>query len=103
MRADYQKNIDGGFFVFSDMTVKVLGVFRLHFSLFEYRKQSQEVCFLGSVISERFKVLLSKDFKGLDESTYLSRTFSDQGVRIRLRKEPRYVLGLTLLSISSNL
>lgn len=30
-----------------------------------------------------------KDFKGLDESTYLSRAFSDQGVRLRLRKEPR--------------
>ncbi|KAK3077279.1 hypothetical protein LTS18_010746, partial [Coniosporium uncinatum] len=30
-----------------------------------------------------------KDFKGLEESTYLSRAFADQGVRLKLRKEPR--------------
>jgi hypothetical protein len=37
-------------------------------------------------------VLLPKDFKGMDESTYLSRAFSDQGVRLRLRKEPRAMM-----------
>ena len=29
----------------------------------------------------------------MDESTYLSRAFSDQGVRLRLRKEPRAMMG----------
>jgi hypothetical protein len=28
----------------------------------------------------------------MDESTYLSRAFSDQGVRLRLRKEPRAMM-----------
>lgn len=34
-------------------------------------------------------VVTQKEFRGLDESTYLSRAFSDQGIRLRLRKEPR--------------
>jgi hypothetical protein len=36
-----------------------------------------------------FLVVVQKDWKGLQESTYISRAFSDQGVRIRLRKEAR--------------
>ena len=68
-----------------------------------------QVAFLASVVSEPFKVVQQKDFRGLDESTYLSRAFSDQGVRLRLRKEPRafgLVLNLTyygsLLTLSSS-
>ena len=33
-------------------------------------------------------VVAAKDFHGMEESSYLSRAFSDQGVRLRLRKEP---------------
>jgi hypothetical protein len=89
--------------------VKVQGNFRLHFSLFDLHKSVQdprtasigllticrdtsEVQYLGSITSEPFRVLLPKDFKGMDESTYLSRAFSDQGVRLRLRKEPRAMM-----------
>lgn len=86
-------NKDGGFFVFGDISVKVQGTFRLHFSLFDLRKDSHDVVYLGSITSEPFRVLLPKDFKGMDESTYLSRAFSDQGVRLRLRKEPRAMMG----------
>lgn len=82
-------NKDGGFFVFGDISVKVAGKFRLHFSLYEFQNSSSEVMFLGSISSDAFSVLLPKDFKGMEESTYLSRAFSDQGVRLRLRKEPR--------------
>lgn len=35
----------------------------------------------------------AKQWQGLVESTHLSRTFSDQGVRLRLRKENRNVAG----------
>lgn len=82
-------NKDGGFFVFGDISVKVAGTFRLHFSLFDLRKDSGCAMYLGSVTSQPFKVCLPKDYRGLEESTYLSRAFSDQGVRLRLRKEPR--------------
>lgn len=86
-------NKDGAFFVFGDISVKVQGTFRLHFSLFDLHKDTSEVHFLASITSTPFKVVQAKDFKGLDESTYLSRAFSDQGVRLRLRKEPRAMMG----------
>ncbi|KAF2733439.1 hypothetical protein EJ04DRAFT_524500 [Polyplosphaeria fusca] len=86
-------NKDGGFFVFGDISIRMQGSFRLHFSLFELRKELGSVQYLGNITSEPFKVLLPKDFKGMDESTYLSRAFSDQGVRLRLRKEPRAMMG----------
>ena len=34
-----------------------------------------------------------KEYPGLEESTDLSRSFADQGVRLRLRKEPRTLSG----------
>jgi|TARA_R110002003_G_scaffold70_12_gene6408 hypothetical protein len=84
------KNIDnkeGGFFIFGDVSVKVVGRFRLRFTLHELI--GNEALYLGEVISEPFEVSQAKDFKGLRESTYLSRAFSDQGVRLRLRKDTR--------------
>ncbi|CAG5141084.1 uncharacterized protein ALTATR162_LOCUS860 [Alternaria atra] len=82
-------NKDGGFFVFGDISVKIQGSYRLHFTMYEFQPSSSEFQFLNSATSERFDVVLPKDFKGLEESTYLSRAFSDQGVRLRLRKEAR--------------
>ncbi|KAF2089540.1 hypothetical protein K490DRAFT_37519 [Saccharata proteae CBS 121410] len=83
-------NHDGGFFVFGDISVKQAGLHRLKFSLFDLN--NKEVIFLDSTITQPFKVVAQKDFKGMEESTYLSRAFSDQGVRLRLRKEPRAVM-----------
>jgi len=84
---------DAGFFIFGDISVRVHGTFRLCFSLFEYKKRTSDVAFLASITSDPFRVVMPKDFKGLEESTYLSRAFSDQGVRLRLRKEPRTMMG----------
>lgn len=86
-------NKDGGFFVFGDMSVKKQGTFRLHFSLFELVKGPPAAVMVKSITSQPFSVLAGKDFDGLAESTYLSRAFSDQGVRLRLRKEPRGCAG----------
>jgi hypothetical protein len=82
-------NKDGGFFVFGDISVRIQGSFRLYFTMYEFQPSQGEFQFLGSQTSEKFDVVLPKDFKGLEESTYLSRAFSDQGVRLRLRKEAR--------------
>jgi hypothetical protein len=82
-------NQDGGFFVFGDVSCRATGTHRLHFSLFDLHKETREVKFLGAITSKPFLVVQQKDFRGLEESTYLSRAFSDQGVRLRLRKEPR--------------
>ncbi|KAE8155436.1 velvet factor-domain-containing protein [Aspergillus caelatus] len=83
-------NNDGGFFVFGDLSVKVEGDFRLKFTLFEMRKDI--VTHLKSVISERFTVSPPKSFPGMAESTFLSRSFADQGVKLRIRKEPRTLI-----------
>jgi hypothetical protein len=79
--------IDGGFFVFGDLSVKLEGQFRLRFSLFEISQTGSSN--LKSIYSDVFTVYSSKAFPGMLESTFLSRSFSDQGVRIRIRKEHR--------------
>ncbi|KAG0747910.1 hypothetical protein G6F57_005416 [Rhizopus arrhizus] len=77
---------DGGFFIFSDISVRLEGVYRLKFTLFEI--EGNLVNRLCSILSDPFKVYLPKNFPGM----------SDQGVRIRVRKEPRS----TRLSHNSN-
>jgi len=84
-------NTDGGFFVFGDLSVRVEGTFRLQFTLYEVR--DKEVAYISSVSSGPFNVYASKNWPGMAESTFLTRSFSDQGVRLRLRKEPRSRLG----------
>jgi hypothetical protein len=83
-------NTEGGFFVFGDLSVKLEGDYRLQFTLYEVNGPS--VFHLKSIISEPFSVHASKNFPGMSESTSLTRSFSDQGVRLRLRKEPRKLL-----------
>jgi hypothetical protein len=69
-----------------------------------------EVIYIKSVTSEPFNgeksspihavisssdlsvVYAPKNFPGMSESTFLSRSFGDQGVRLRIRKEPRTLL-----------
>ncbi|KAJ5908785.1 Velvet factor [Penicillium taxi] len=83
-------NSDGGFFVFGDLSVKIEGEFRLKFTLFEMRKD--QVTYLKTIISDRFTVSPPKSFPGMMESTFLSRSFADQGVKLRIRKEPRNIM-----------
>ena len=83
-------NSDGGFFVFGDLSVKIEGVFKLQFTLYEVR--DKEVEYITSILSEPFRVHPAKNWPGMAESTFLTRSFSDQGVRLRLRKEPRFRL-----------
>lgn len=83
-------NNDGAFFVFGDLSVKVEGSFRLQFNLYEMRGED---CFhIAEIKSSPFPVHSTKSWPGMAESTFLTRSFSDQGVRLRLRKEPRSLL-----------
>ncbi|KAK9484162.1 velvet factor-domain-containing protein [Lipomyces starkeyi] len=77
---------EGGYFVFGDLSIKLEGKFRLQFNLFEMLDGAQ-VEFITSTISDVFTVYSSRQYPGVLESTSLSRQFSDQGVRLRLRKE----------------
>ncbi|BFZ57095.1 hypothetical protein PYCC9005_004145 [Savitreella phatthalungensis] len=97
---------NGGFFIFADISMRLEGVFRLKFSLFEAGaiaggpeasagspsliaggEGGREVSHIASVVSQPFQVYSAKTFPGMSHSTLLSRSFSDQGVRIRIRKE----------------
>lgn len=86
-------NVDVGLFVFGDISVKMLGTYRLHFRLYEFNPDVFTAQYLASTTSDKFSVLAPKDFKGMDESTQLSRLIADQGVRLRLRKEARTAAG----------
>ncbi|KAI7818300.1 velvet factor, partial [Gamsiella multidivaricata] len=78
-------NSDGGFFVFGDMSVRIEGRFSLRMTLFELIEG--QVVHVMTTVSNPFTVYSSKTFPGMSESTFLSRSFSDQGVRIRIRKD----------------
>ncbi|KAF8923969.1 velvet factor-domain-containing protein [Dissophora ornata] len=78
-------NSDGGFFVFGDMSVRIEGRFCLRLTLLELIEG--QVVHVMTTISNPLTVYSSKTFPGMSESTFLSRSFSDQGVRIRIRKD----------------
>jgi len=86
---------EGAFFIFGDVSVKVPGLWRLRFTLYDIPfnqvggKPQERARQLATTFSNSFNVLQGKEFKGLGESTALTRIFSDQGVRLRLRKEQR--------------
>ncbi|KAI9741295.1 MAG: hypothetical protein M1834_003012 [Cirrosporium novae-zelandiae] len=81
--------VDSGYFIFGDLSVKVEGKWRLKFSLFEMREKGVNVVFLCSILTDPFTVYSPTDFPGMGESTFLSRSLAEQGVRLRIRKEPR--------------
>ncbi|KAJ3009253.1 hypothetical protein HKX48_008076 [Thoreauomyces humboldtii] len=80
-------NKDGAFFVFPDLSVRMEGTYRLKFSLFEII--NTEIYHCTSICSDIFNVYPAKKFPGMEESTFLSRTFAEQGLKIRIRKELR--------------
>ncbi|KAL2162081.1 hypothetical protein VTH06DRAFT_7866 [Thermothelomyces fergusii] len=84
-------NSQGGFFVFGDLSVRRVGTYRLAFVLYELRLAEKECWLLSRTVSDPFVVYATKTFPGLAESTFLTRSFSDQGVRLRLRKDSRSV------------
>ncbi|RCH89494.1 hypothetical protein CU097_006141 [Rhizopus azygosporus] len=75
------------FFIFGDLSVKVEGNYRLKLSLFQIT-ETGAIC-LSSIFTNPFTVYSAKAFPGHLESTFLSKTFSDQGARIKIRKENR--------------
>ncbi|KAK0384753.1 hypothetical protein NLU13_7231 [Sarocladium strictum] len=82
---------EGGFFVFGDLCVKQEGRYRLRFTLYERDPfpENGSYSFVSELVSNVFTVYASRKFPGMTESTTLTRMFSDQGVKLRLRKETR--------------
>ncbi|KAF6824995.1 hypothetical protein CPLU01_10532 [Colletotrichum plurivorum] len=80
-----QGNQDVGYFTFGDISVKNAGTYKLRFTLYEFRGMEAVEC--AVVESSRFEVHNQKTFPGMSESTPLTRFLSEQGVRLRVRKE----------------
>ncbi|KAI9361617.1 velvet factor-domain-containing protein, partial [Zopfochytrium polystomum] len=78
-------NKEGAFFVFPDLSVRLEGRYRLKFSLFEI--VNTEIYFCTSICSDVFHVYAAKKFPGMEESTFLSKMFAEQGLKIRIRKD----------------
>ncbi|KAJ2977746.1 hypothetical protein NUW54_g11381 [Trametes sanguinea] len=80
------QNQDAGFFVFPDLSVRTEGSYRLKLSLFEV---VGSVYHCKSIFSAPFYVYTAKKFPGMEESTPLSCSLADQGIKIRIRKDIR--------------
>ncbi|KAJ8518966.1 hypothetical protein ONZ45_g4046 [Pleurotus djamor] len=80
-------NEDAGFFVFPDLSVRTEGSYRLKLSLFEVVGNTVRHC--KSIFSTPFYVYTAKKFPGMEESTPLSCSLADQGIKIRIRKDIR--------------
>ncbi|KZO91648.1 hypothetical protein CALVIDRAFT_340763 [Calocera viscosa TUFC12733] len=81
------RNSDAGFFVFPDLSVRTEGSYRLKLSLFEIVGMEVQHC--KSIFSKPFYVYTAKKFPGMEESTPLSCSLADQGIKIRIRKDIR--------------
>ncbi|KDN39948.1 hypothetical protein K437DRAFT_250382, partial [Tilletiaria anomala UBC 951] len=84
------KDIDGshqGFFIFPDLSIRVEGRYKLKLCLFETIGHGVYHC--KSIYTAPFNVYTAKRFPGMEESTKLSRAFADQGLKVRVRKNPR--------------
>lgn len=103
------------YFIFSDLSVRHEGWYRLKFHLFEQNKRKEDLDLnvpLFNLIestsdnpqppnsqeqmanrmyvySEPFQVFSAKKFPGLQNSTQLSQQLADQGIRVRIRREIR--------------
>lgn len=83
-------NQDGAYFIFPDIYIGTEGIFRLCFSLFDIK--GMKISHISSIFTDTFMSYSSQSFPGVAPSTFLSRSFSDQGVRIKIRKENRVQL-----------
>ncbi|KAF7321175.1 Velvet domain-containing protein [Mycena chlorophos] len=82
-----QPSSDAGFFVFPDLSVRTEGSYRLKLSLYEVVGNDVRHC--KSIYSAPFYVYTAKKFPGVEESSPLTCSLADQGIKIRIRKDIR--------------
>ncbi|OWZ61848.1 hypothetical protein AYX14_06091 [Cryptococcus neoformans] len=71
--------------IFAKISVRVPGIFRLKFTLFETTEHG--IVELAQTVSEPFEVFSPKLFKGMHESTPLTRHLAAQGLKVKLRTD----------------
>ncbi|BGP38831.1 hypothetical protein JCM10449v2_002769 [Rhodotorula kratochvilovae] len=75
---------DQSCFVFPDMSVRMEGRWRFKMSLYEVNEEGVEFC--TSILTDTFQVYSSKRFPGMGKSTELSKSFAQQGLKLRIRR-----------------
>ncbi|WVQ75143.1 hypothetical protein IAR50_004752 [Cryptococcus sp. DSM 104548] len=71
--------------IFAKLGVRLPGTFRLKFTLFQMTENG--LMDMAHTISEPFEVFSPKLFKGMHESTELTRHLAAQGVKVKLRTD----------------
>lgn len=88
----------GAYFVFSDLCVRVEGIFRLKVLLLDLRlaSTSKEAIdrektdqLLASILTEPFVCQVPREWTGAQESSDLAKHFADQGIKIPIRRKAR--------------
>ncbi|GAA5976390.1 hypothetical protein JCM5350_001675, partial [Sporobolomyces pararoseus] len=75
---------DQSCFVFPDLSVKTEGRWRFKMSMYEIVEDG--VLFCDSVVTDVFQVYNSKKFPGMRQSTELSKSLAQQGLKLRIRR-----------------
>ncbi|GAA6027967.1 hypothetical protein JCM8097_001805 [Rhodosporidiobolus ruineniae] len=75
---------DQSCFVFPDLSVRTEGRWRFKMSLFELGEDGVHFC--SSIMTDTFQVYSSKRFPGMGKSTELSKSFAQQGLKLRIRR-----------------
>ena len=76
------------FAAFGDLSIRIPGIYRLLFTLFEYTQEG--VIKLGDILSDPFEVFQAKKFLGMQVSTPLCQLLAGQGMKLRVRKDARF-------------
>ncbi|GAA6008617.1 hypothetical protein JCM10207_007181 [Rhodosporidiobolus poonsookiae] len=75
---------DQSCFVFPDLSIRVEGRWRFKMSLFELAEDGVHFC--TAAFTDVFQVYSSKRFPGMGKSTELSKSFAQQGLKLRIRR-----------------
>ncbi|KAL5036743.1 hypothetical protein RTP6_004269 [Batrachochytrium dendrobatidis] len=79
----------GLYFVFTDLSIRTSGFFRLQISLYDLRRATPRMRPVYEIFSNEFQVFTPKAFPGMSETTLLCKHFIRQGVRIHTRSDQK--------------
>ncbi|BEJ05076.1 hypothetical protein CcaverHIS641_0208930 [Cutaneotrichosporon cavernicola] len=83
-RLRHMDGTPGALCIFAKLSVRLPGPFRLKFTLYETSPDGlSEIC---DTVSEGFEVYSPKQFKGMHESTPLTRHLATQGLKVKIRQ-----------------
>ncbi|KAI8642958.1 velvet factor-domain-containing protein [Parasitella parasitica] len=86
------KNEPGIFFIFQDLSVRIEGTFCLKFMFIDLSAGdplTMSTRVTNHVLSKPFTVYSAKNFPGMTDSTLISQSFAQQGIKISIRKGRR--------------